>query len=552
MNTLSRRQFVKYTGATALLPVLWPFREIPSMVLYNANIHTVDPTLPKANAIAIAGQRIIAVGSNADVRWLAGVGTKSIDLGGSTVVPGFNDAHSHPGYSGRAHLFNVDCDLRSIEAIKEAIKAEVDRKPPGTWIFGFKYDDTKTKEARFINRHDLDEVAPDHPVVITHRGGHTEYVNSMALKKAGVTNDTPDPEGGAFGRKGGELTGRILEKASEVFSSFYPETKPGDYVRGVNHISNMLAKAGITSVTDAGGSPEDLSAYHQAYQEGTLKTRIYCHIRHWALDDMIEAGVRTGLGDEWVRIGAMKTGCDGSISERTARLSEPYIGRPDDYGILTATREELYERCNKAHTNGWQIGVHANGDVAIDMTLGVYEQLQKERPRKDSRFRLEHCTVINEDLVRRIKAIGAIPNPFSTYVYFHGEKMKEYGAKRLNNMFALRSFLNAGIPVTQTSDYPPGPFEPMMAMQSSITRTDYKGQLWGPKQKVTAEEVLKIGTLNGAHASFEEHLKGTLEIGKLADLVVLSKDPLAIDPMSILETVKIERTMVDGKWVYEG
>jgi predicted amidohydrolase YtcJ len=232
-------------------------------------------------------------------------------------------------------------------------------------------------------------------------------------------------------------------------------------------------------------------------------------------------------------------------------LSEPYIGRPDDFGILTATREELYDRCQKAHANGWQIGVHANGDVAIDITLGVYEQLQKEMPRKDPRFRLEHCTVINEELVKRIKAIGAIPNPFSTYVYFHGEKMKEYGSERLNNMFALRSFLDAGIPVTQTSDYPPGPFEPMMAMQSSITRTDYKGQLWGPKQKVTAKEVLKIGTLNGAHASFEEHLKGSLKIGKLADLVVLSKDPLAIDPMSILETVKIERTMVGGKWVYE-
>ena len=201
--------------------------------------------------------------------------------------------------------------------------------------------------------------------------------------------------------------------------------------------------------------------------------------------------------------------------------------------------------------NDWQIGIHANGDVGIDIALNVFEKLQKEHKRTDPRFRLEHCTVINDDLVRRIKSIGAIPNPFSTYVYFHGEKMVNYGKERLNQMFALRSFLDNDIKVTQTSDYPPGPFEPMMALQSSVTRTDYRGTLWGPQQKVSIEEAIKIGTIHGAHASYEEHIKGSLEPGKLADLVVLGEDPTAVDPFSIID-IPIHQTMIGGKWVYEG
>jgi predicted amidohydrolase YtcJ len=265
---------------------------------------------------------------------------------------------------------------------------------------------------------------------------------------------------------------------------------------------------------------------------------------------MIAAGTRTGMGDEWVRIGAVKLTCDGSISERTARLAEPYIGRPDDHGILVRDETQLYESARKAHLAGWQIGTHANGDVAIDIILRIYERLQKEAPRKDPRFRIEHCTVITDDLVRRIRAIGAIPNPFSTYVYYHGEKMREYGAERLNRMFAVRSFLDAGVRVTQTSDYPPGPFEPMMALQSSVTRTDSKGTVWGPRQRVTVEEALRVGTIHGAHASFEERLKGSLEPGKLADLVVLGQDPQRADPLKLIY-VPVERTMIGGRWVYE-
>src|SRR5215510_6234644 len=240
----------------------------------------------------------------------------------------------------------------------------------------------------------------------------------------------------------------------------------------------------------------------------------------------------------------------GSISERTARLSKPYVGHPNDYGILVMTEEDLYARARQAHQAGWQIGVHANGDVAIDQVLRVYERLQRELPRRDPRFRNEHCTVINESLVTRIRALGAIPTPFSTYVYYHGEKMIHYGPERLDHMFAVRSFLDAGVRVTQASDYPPGPFEPMMALQSSVTRTDMQGRVWGPRQRVTVEEAIRVGTLHGAYASFEERRKGSIEPGKLADLVVLGRDPLKENPSSLV-SIPIERTMAGGRWVYE-
>jgi predicted amidohydrolase YtcJ len=277
---------------------------------------------------------------------------------------------------------------------------------------------------------------------------------------------------------------------------------------------------------------------------------VYCLIGFQFIDQMLAAGIRTGLGDEWVRVGAMKMVCDGSISERTARLSQPYVVRPNDFGILVTDQEHLYALARKAHEAGWQLGTHANGDVAIDTTLRVYERLQREMPRRDPRFRLEHCTLVNDVLIQRIKALGAIPTPFSTYVYYHGEKMKEYGAERLDHMFALRSFIDAGVRPTQASDYPPGPFEPMMALQSEVTRTDSKGNIWGAKQKINVEEAIRVGTINGAYASYEENLKGSIEPGKLADLVVLGQDPFQVDPSQLIN-IPVERTMVGGNWVWE-
>jgi predicted amidohydrolase YtcJ len=559
--TLTRRGVLNIAGGLASLSALSNpalaavFRQRPELIVHNGSILTMDARQPRAEAIAIAGERILAAGSEVDILDFAGAETKKVDLAGQTVVPGFIDGHCHPAYSGRRHLRFIDCDLRSIAAIQDAVRKRAANTPPGEWVAGFKYDDTKTDEKRFITREDLDAAAPDHPVYIAHRGGHTGYVNSPALAKAGITDKSPDPEGGRFVRDPmtGRLTGRLLERAAEIYENMIPAfgtTSRDEDRAAVKLITQMFAKAGITSSTDAYGTPDDLRAYQDAREAGGLSTRIYCMIGYAHLDRMIASGVRTGFGDEWMRVGGMKATCDGSISERTARMSQPYVGRPDDFGMIVADAEELYTHARKAHDAGWQVGIHANGDVGIGMVLDLCERLQREQPRRDPRFRIEHCTVINDDLVRRMKALGVIPTPFSTYVYFHGEKMQEYGEERLDSMFALRSFLDAGIRPTMASDYPPGPFEPMMALQSMVTRTDITGKAWGPRQKITIEEALRVCTLNGAYASFEEHEKGSLEPGKLADLVVLGRDPLVEDPASLV-TIPVERTMVGGRWVYE-
>jgi predicted amidohydrolase YtcJ len=546
----SRREFLGAVSASALLGEQ---RTEPDLILYNANILTVDATQPRAQAVAIAGGRFFAVGSNDDVRRLAKAGVRQVDIGGNTVVPGFIDAHTHPSYAGIRHLRWVDCDLRSIADIQKAIRERAAKTPAGDWVIGFKYDDTKTNEGRKLTRGDLDAVAPAHPVFIEHRGGHTAYVNSLALRRTEVSDATADPQGGKFDRDPatGHLTGGLRENATVPFRKLIPTTFTRDEMRqGVKLISQMMVRTGVTSVHDAEADPADLLAYQDAREAGELLFRVYCFMQYQFLERMTGAGIRTGLGDDWLRVGAMKLVCDGSISERTARLTQPYVGRPNDYGILVNSEEDLYANARKAHEAGWQIGTHANGDAAIDIMLRIYERLQREMPRRDPRYRLEHCTVVNPALIGRIRALGAIPTPFSTYVYYHGEKMREYGAERLDWMFAVRSFLDAGIRVTQASDYPPGPFEPMMALRSEVTRTDSHGNVWGARQRVTVEEALRVGTLNGAYASFDEDRKGSITAGKLADLVVLGRDPLKVDPMTLVE-IPVERTMAGGRWVYE-
>jgi len=551
MFETSRRGFVFGLGAFALFPLA---RTEPDLILYNGNFRTLDPRLPRAEAVAISNGRFLAVGSNDDVLRLAAGNSRKIDLGMKTVLPGFIDAHTHPAESGRLHLRQVDCDLRSIAAIQQALRERASKTPPDQWVLGFKYDDTKTSDGRRLTVQDLDAAVPDHPVLVTHRGGHEAFANSLALKLANVNDKTADPTGGQFEHDAaGHLTGRINERAMDSFrqvtaaSSAYTRD---DFREGVKIISKMMTKTGITSVGDALGTPEDLQAYQDARDSGDLLMRVYCFIGWLWIDRMIAAGVRTGFGDEWVRVGAMKQIADGAISGRTARLSQPYIGHPNDYGTFSATEEELYEYGRKACAAGWQLGTHANGDIAIERVLNVYERLNREFPRRDPRFRIEHCTLINDSIIERMRTLNAIPTPFSTYVYYHGEKMQYYGEERLKHMFALRTFLDAGLRPTQASDYPPGEFPPMMALQSEVTRTDMNGHVWGANQRVTVEEAIRIGTINGAYASYEETLKGSIEPGKLADLVVLGRDPFKEDP-STLVTIPVERTMTGGRWVYE-
>jgi predicted amidohydrolase YtcJ len=523
----------------------------PDLVLLNGRIYTVNDARPQAEAFAVKNGRFIAVGSNDEVRTLATARTEVIDAAGMTVTPGFIDAHSHP--SGIRELTGVNVDLRSIREIQEAMRNKAAETELGYWVTGYKYDDTKLREGRPVSRKDLDEAVPDHPAMIGHRGGHTGVYNSKAFELAGVTAQTPDPPGGKFYREDGELAGKVAERARRVFNGVGKTVQVTREVRqaGIRHISEQMTAAGLTSVHLTGSGRETFTALQDAHAAGEMRFRMYFFPSGGSamFEGLKAAGIRTGFGDEWLRIGAVKYGADGSASERTMRMSTPYVGRPDDYGILTMTQEEIHEAVEDAHRHGFQIGIHANGDVTIDMVLNAYERVQQLWPRPNARHRIEHCSLVNPGLLERIKAVGAIPTPFYTYVHYHGNKWVEYGQEKMAWMFAHRSFLDYDIPVAPASDYMPGPFSPLMAIQSMVTRKDFDGRVWGDNQRITVEEALRICTRNGAYASFEENLKGSITAGTLADFVVLSDDPHTVDPDHIKE-IQVVRTVVGGRTMY--
>jgi hypothetical protein len=519
------------------------------LVVLNARVITMDDGLPRAEAFAVKHGRFLAIGSSADIRNVTTPRTTVIDAAGMTVAPGFIDTHCHP--SGVNELYGVVVTPhRNKAALIEALRRKASETPAGFWVQGQLFDDTKLTDATPLDRHDLDRASTTHPIAVNHRGGHTTWYNSKALELAGITRTTPDPEHGRFFRDpSGDLTGRAAEAARGIVNRagqrerFTDEQQRERNRQGMRHISGLLAATGLTTVHDAGAGPDRIKAYEDAHANGELKHRAYMMIRG-AYQQLRDAGVHTGFGNEWIRVGGVKYGADGSASERTMRMSTPYVGT-DDHGILTMSQQEIHERVEDAHRNNWQVGIHANGDVTIDMVLQAYERVLKQWPHPDRRHRIEHCSLVNPDLLRRIKSTGTIPTPFWTYVYYHGEKWSQYGDEKMRWMFAHRSFLDSGIRVPGASDYGPGPFEPLMAIQSMVTRRDYRGREWGPNQKVTVDEALRIATINGAYASYEEHQKGSITAGKLADFVVLEKDPHDVDPNAIKD-IRIARTVAGG------
>ena len=523
------------------------------LIVVNARVLTMDSAIPRAEAFAVKHGRFLAVGSTADIRNLASARTQVIDAARMTVTPGFIDAHCHP--SGVSELYGVVVtNLKTKAELIEALRKKASQTPPDYWVEGQLFDDTKLTDATPLDRHDLDKASTQHPIAVNHRGGHTSWYNTRALELANITRETKDPEHGRFFRDAnGDLTGRAAEQARGVFNrvgkneTFTPEQRRERNRQGMRYISEQLTATGLTTVHDAGANGDRIRAYEDTRANGELRHRAYMMIRG-PYDQLRNAGVYTGFGDEWIRVGGVKYAADGSASERTMRMSTPYVGT-NDYGILTMTQQEIHERVEDAHRNNWQVGIHANGDVTIDMVLQAYERVLKQWPHPDRRHRIEHCSLVNPSLLQRIKTIGSIPTPFWTYVYYHGEKWSQYGDDKLRWMFAHRSFLDYGITVPGASDYGPGPFEPLMAIQSMVTRRDYRGREWGPNQKVTVDEALKIATVNGAYASYEENVKGSITAGKYADFVMLEKDPHDVDPGTIKD-IKIARTVAGGRTVY--
>jgi len=563
MRPLTRRQALSWgllapmsLGASPAQPAAAGIKA--DLLVVNATILTMDESSPTASALAVSGGRILAVGSRDELMGLKGPHTEVLDLKGLTVLPGFIDAHCHPGET--EELFDVNADVRTVAEIQQRLRAKAQTTPPGQWVRAFKFDDTKLADGRVLSRADLDAAVPDHPVRVDHRGGHTSWFNSRAFALAGITASTADPSNGRFYKDDhGQLQGEVAERARDVFdtvgvfASFSEDEVRTRYQQATAFFSKKLVAAGLTSVHDAWTVPEKLRAYQDSDANGELYHRatvMPVGMGERSLYALLsEAGVMSGLGNERVRIGAVKFWADGSASERTMRMSTPFVGKPNDYGILVMDQQEIHAAVERAHRHGWQVAIHANGDVAIDMVLNAYERVQSLWPLPDRRHRIEHCTYVTPALVKRIKDTGSIPTPFWTYVYYHGEKWAAYGDDKLRSFFAHRWFLDAGIKVPGASDYSPGPFEPMMALQSLVTRTDSRGHVWGANQRVSIAEALRIATINGAFASKEEHLKGSLTPGKVADFVVLGQNPLTVDPFA-LKDIPIVRTVVNGKTVF--
>ena len=555
MTDVSRKDFLGLSTAAAAglasgcVPIADEGNVTADLVVVGGRVRTQESDQAVTEAFAVKGGRFMAVGSNEDIQNLTSVNTEVIDASGMTVLPGFIDAHSHPSSAGLNALKNVNTNLGSVARIQDALSERVAGTPSGEWIVGYMYDDTKQEEGRPLNRIDLDAVSREHPIVVGHRGGHTGVYNSKAFEVAGITVNTLDPFGGHFYREDGELTGKVAERARGAFDVPSGSTRE-ERATGVSVICKEMNAAGLTSVHQAGTGSTGFVAYQDARDEGTLSLRMNLMARGGTFPALQSAGIRTGVGDEWIRIGPVKFAADGSASERTMAMSTPYAGRPDDFGILTMTQEEVHEVVEEAHRSGWQIAIHANGDVTIDMVLNAYERMQREYPRPDTRHRLEHCSLVNPTLLQRIANGGYVPAPFYTYAHYHGEKWIEYGEEKMEWMFAHKSFIESGIPVAPASDHSPGPYEPLMAIQSMVTRKDYTGRVWGPSQRITVDEALRVCTVNGAYASFEENEKGTITAGKLADFVILAEDPHDVDP-DLIKEIQVIRTVVGGRTVHE-
>jgi predicted amidohydrolase YtcJ len=525
------------------------------IMLVNGRIVTMDPCQPRASALAIRQGRVVAVGKVADVRARAGAKIETIDLQGRTASPGLNDAHAHPMSVGLAlgELSLSDPAAQSIAGIVDLVAAAVRGHDPGDWIVGRGYDHARLAERRHPTRHDLDAVAPDHPVLLIRMCHHIGVANSRALALAGVSRATPDPEGGLFDRdESGEPTGVLRERAlGQVQAVITPPTED-QLAAALERSSAAYLAQGVTSVAEAGiGAPIEFRAYQRLWQRERLPVRTYLMMMlDENLDALATVGIRTGFGDDRLRIGPVKLFSDGSLGGRTARLRQPYEGQPDNLGLWMMPPEALKAKVLRAHQAGFQVAIHAIGDGAIELVLDAYEAAMLADPRPDPRHRIEHCSIVDEGLLTRIAALGVIPIPGTSFLYhFRDAYIDALGEDRPRLAYGLASFARHGIIAGASSDAPIVPLSPLLGLQTMVTRRDYDNRPVWPDEAVPLEEALRVYTLNGAYASFEEGRKGALAPGMLGDVTVYETDLFAVPPAE-LGAVQVDYTIVDGAVAY--
>lgn len=527
-----------------------------TLLLYNGHVVTMDRSNPNATAVAMRGGTVIAVGSDADVRQATGPNVESIDLHGRTATPGLNDAHAHPMGVGFG-LTDLDLATPSNQRVTDIVSLVADatrERPPATWIVGRGYDQARLEDQRHPTRHDLDPVTPNHPVLLLRACHHIGVANSAALARAGITAGTPDPDGGSIDRDvHGEPTGVLRESALEQLRTAIPEPSEEDYTTAIERAGHTFLACGVTSVAEAVvSSPRQVAAYQSLWQRGRLPVRTSLML---TFDDMLEPasqiGFRTGFGDDRLRVGPIKLFSDGSIGGRTARMRLSYESDSDNVGLWMMEPEELKARILRAHQLGFQLAIHAIGDAAIDLVLDGYEAAQQANPRDDARHRIEHCSIVDDGILARIAALGVIPIPGTSFLYyFRDAYLQNLGENRPRRAYGLASFARHGITAAASTDAPVVSPRATIGLQTMVTRRDQTGHAVGPEEAVTLDDALRAYTANGAYATFEEHRKGMLAPGLLGDVSVFEADIHDVEPEH-LGQVNVDFTIIEGTIVYE-
>jgi predicted amidohydrolase YtcJ len=525
-------------------------------VYLNGVVITVDPARPYAQAFSVTNGRFDKVGSNAEIHLQVTPATRIVDLQGMTVAPGFNDVHLHPVgvYEESSPYYTPWLGPEKVHTMDDliaALKSKAGKTRAGELVGGSRYDDQKL--GRHPNRHDLDQASTEHPILISHASGHIVVVNSYVLQASGISKETKDPPGGSFDRDpDGTPNGVIREAARSLLTRYTSSAEPHvpfeEEVQGYLRCFRGYAERGITSAGIAGGNPDAFHLY-EAVRDVGGPVRMGFMFREANFSAMKSLGLLTGFGDDRLRITSMKVFHGNSLSGRTCWLSEAYSDQPGYFGIPPARSQvELDKAFQAMHDAGYQIATHSNGDREIDMVLTAIERAQARNPRPDARHRIEHASVMNQSLLDRAKKDGVIL-VFHSYMWEHGDKLASYGEKRLRMIHPYRTAIDLGIHVAGHSDSTVSAADPLLRIQDMVTRKGQDGREYGANQRVTVEEAIKVWTLDGAYATFEEKIKGSITPGKLADFVVLRKDPRRVDPDSIKDIV-VDSTYVGGERVW--
>lgn len=551
-------------AATLLLLICAPVQQPAADIVFrNGNVYTANDKAPRAQAVAVKGDRIVFVGSNEAAQRFVGTNTRVIDLKGNTVLPGFTDSHQHlSGVGLREMTLNLE-GTTSLEDLLAKVKARVDQKKPGEWVTGRGWIETHWQPPVFPTRWDLDKVSPNNPIILGRADGHGAVANSAALKLAGVDKSTPNPFGGEISKdkQSGEPNGMLLDAAQGLVRDHVPPTSREDAERAVVVGVKRDIELGWTQIQDAGGSYADVDIFKKLYAAGTIKLRIYKAVYGPGPNAtrLLNEGPIIGAFENRFNVRTIKVVSDGALGSRGAALLAPYSDAPDKSGFLTVKAEELRPMLVEALRKGIQVETHAIGDRANRFILDEYETAFKAVPpaqRKvaEPRWRVEHAQIVNPADIPRFAKLGVIPSMQPSHaigdLFFAPSRL---GIERLAGAYAWESFIKSGVVVPGGSDAPVERGEPMIEFYAAVARKDQKGfsgEGWHPEEAVTRDQALKMFTIWPAYAAFEEKLRGSIETGKLADLTILSADIMTIPPLEILKT-RCVMTVINGEIVYE-